>query len=1124
MTVPQVDARDVAAFAAALLARGPGYVPEWRPREQGAETAIVHIAARYLQAVARRLDQAPQKNELAFLEVLGTRLVPAQPSRTPMVFRLADRAADLRLPAGTRVAAPPPPGATAQVVFETERSTGLAVARLEDVVSLWPGRDQYIDHSADHREGDPFTLFEPAALVNTPHVLYLAHDTLLALDGNSAVTVAFDLTTPSSDYLDIRWEYWDGEVWRPFKDMRPACSNAEAEQRDGTVGLQRSGSYRLEAECATTARTTIGGTEALWIRGRLAKTLPGNPARVLPEVESIRLSTEIDRSYDVLWRADIRLGRAGQALDTLVVRVLDATGVPIEGVDVQAVETTDFAHTGPHGTTELEVREGQPTTIAIALGDFEQETTVKVDEVPLELTFTLDMPGLERAALDGTEVDLSSPFFPFGLQPQPGAAFYFTHAEAFSKPGARLRLYVQPTVTAQDELAAPTVPGPQATETTRSGEGDLEHVVSWEYWNGRRWASLLTTHSDDDPQPSTFLARGLIDLPVPEDMAPTTVVEQEGLWMRVRLVSGGYGAIRSVAVTTAAGTTNLRFFVPQPPALADLRIGYAWQRGPFAPEYVLAFNDFRYEDRTALARWPGNPFQPFVPIADPTPGLYLGYDRPLPVDDLGVLFNVVEDREDTLGPTLVWEYWDGFNWQRLSATDETRNLRVTGIVSVIGPGDMRPLARFAGAERYWVRARLNEDGPPGAPVLAAVFANAVWALQQQTVVDESLGASSGQANEVIAFRQAPILPGQEIEVRELAGRRANVEWRILAAELFGSGAREIAELEAALGAEGQGDVEREPLRLRRNRFKEVDEAWVRWEERATLWLSAPTDRHYAVDRTRGRLLLGDGWCGRVPPAGAELSARLYRTGGGRVGNLPARAVSQPQGAIGGLEEVFNAMPAEGGADAETAEQVIVRGPRSLHHRGRAVGAGDYESLAREASPSVAVARALPARDPAGRATAGWVTLVITPQSTEPQPYPSFGLRDRVRRFVAERAPADLAAADQIYVTGPDYQPVDVTATLVISDPAEAGAVERAAHEAIAAFLNPLRGGPAGNGWQPGEDVYVSDLAAVVERTAGVDYASELGLLQGGIAQGERLAIGEGRVAVAGEIRIRLVGA
>src|SRR5207247_4694155 len=136
--------------------------------------------------------------------------------------------------------------------------------------------------------------------------------------------------------------------------------------------------------------------------------------------------------------------------------------------------------------------------------------------------------------------------------------------------------------------------------------------------------------------------------------------------------------------------------------------------------------------------------------------------------------------------------------------------------------------------------------------------------------------------------------------------------------------------------------------------------------------------------------------------------------------------------------------------------------------GRAVTAEDYETLAHEASPSVAVARALPHRDAAGRDRPGWVTLVIIPHSAEPQPYPSFGLRDAVRRFVAARAPADVVAAGQLTVTGPDYLPVDVEATVVPTDPSEAGAVEQAARAAIAGFLHPLTGGPAGRGRSPGE--------------------------------------------------------
>jgi hypothetical protein len=907
--------------------------------------------------------------------------------------------------------------------------------------------------------------------------------------------------------LDIRWEYWDGKVWRQFKDMRPACSNDDPNQLDTTAGLRTSGAYRLETDCAKTAKTTVGGFEGFWVRGRLAESLPADPARVLPEVEAVRLSTQIARSFDSMWRVIERpsedvLGAVGGA--RVLVRVLDATGVGIADVDVASLEAADSDATDIDGLAELDTVADTDNTLIVSVDGFEQAAVVHPPAgTPIEVVFTLDMLALDQASVDGAPVDLTKPFFPFGVQPQPGSTFYFTHAESFSKPGARLRLYVQPTQTTDAEVEL-------------AGDAPAAHVVSWEYWNGRSWVSLLT--AGDDANAADFRERGTIELTVPDDMSRTSVDDQEGLWMRVRLVSGGYGVTRSISVDK----TPLSFFVPQPPSLADLRLGYTWQDGPFAPERVVAHNDFQYEDRTFEATWPGKSFQPFVPVADSTPEVFLGFDRALPADDLGFFFGVVEEHGDTEGPALVWEYWNGFTWERIRVDDETRNLRVPGIVSLIGPDDMQPLARFD-APRHWLRARLNEDGPPGEPTVTVVAPNAVWIAQQQTITNEPIGACVGQAGEMLTFRQVPVLPGQEVEVRELAGPRANVEWRILASELFDRAAEMIQELESALAAEGaETDIRRDPLRLRRDRLKQVTEAWVLWEERTTLFLSGPRDRHYAIDRARGRLLFGDGERGRIPPVGALVSARRYQTGGGKAGNVAAGVITQALGPLGAIEEIGNVAPAEGGADAEPVEAAARRGPRSLRCRGRAVDAADFEALAREASPSVAVARAIPGRDPAGRPTAGWVTLVITPSSAEPRPYPSFGLREQVRRYVEERSAADVAAAAQIAVVGPDYQPVDVSATLVLVRGAGAGTVERAAYDAVATFLHPLRGGPGGEGWQPGESVFLSDVAVVVERVEGVDYSRELALLRNGIPQGERLTIASGRVPVAGEIRLRLV--
>ncbi len=134
-------------------------------------------------------------------------------------------------------------------------------------------------------------------------------------------------------------------------------------------------------------------------------------------------------------------------------------------------------------------------------------------------------------------------------------------------------------------------------------------------------------------------------------------------------------------------------------------------------------------------------------------------------------------------------------------------------------------------------------------------------------------------------------------------------------------------------------------------------------------------------------------------------------------------------------------------------------------------------MAVEASPAVAVAWSLPTVDDGGRVRPGWLTLVIIPASDAPRPWPSYGLREHVRRTIAERAPADLVAAEQIVVTGPDYQEVDVDALIVPS--ALAGAIEQRVRERLMRFFHPLHGGPTGRGWEPGRAVYLSDVAAVI---------------------------------------------
>ncbi|WP_405864074.1 putative baseplate assembly protein [Streptomyces sp. NBC_00005] len=1090
-TDPGAESEDPLRRLRALI---PGFVPEWTPGERGADAALLRIAARLLHTVAQRLAQAPDKNRAAFYGMLGLRQTPPQSARVPVVFRVAEGAADVRLPAGTRVAAPPPPGASPQLVYETEQSAGLAAADLREIVSLWPGRDQYLDHSPQHEQRLPLRPFDRPALRKVPHELYLGHDLLLNLSGRSSTAVSFDLTTPGSEHLDIRWEYWDGTGWRGFAGMRPSCGEGAAEQLDGTDGMRRSGTCRLETDCAETARTSIDGVETFWVRGRLAEMepLPPDPARVLPEVDGIRLSSRTSLGYAQVWR--VSAGSAVPQEGSVAVLVRDATGVPLENV-VVGVQGGASKRTNRRGRADIDAAVGD--TLVVTLGSFEQEE--RITKGVRSLDFTLDMPSVDQAFAADAEVDLSKPFLPFGAQPGPGAVFHFSCEEALGKPGARLRVYVRP---------AALQPG---------GGTALPHVVSWEYFNGRQWTSVRT---DVTQSAGDFTKHGFVDLPpVADDMAAVEVGGVTARWMRVRLVGGGYGVTRTVMVGTPA--TKLSLFDSRPPVLADFRLGYTWQQGPFAPEHVRTYNDFRFEDRTQDAAWPGGTFQPYKPAAESLPALYLGFDGGLPVDSVGIFFDLVAQAGGPAPPRLVWEYFNGSAWARLSVLDGTRDLRVPGVLTLVGPQDSAPLARF-GTPRHWLRARLAQDGPPAEPRLDSVQPNAVWAVQRQTLRAEPLGTSTGTPSQVYAFRQVPLLPERRIEVRELSGPRAAVEWRLVAAELFGADERAVRALERDLAADaGPEEVRLGPLRLRRDRLGRVSEAWVLWEEREDLDASGPTDRHLAVDPLRGRVLFGDGTHGRVPPVGAAIVADLCRTGGGSAGNVGAHTVSQVLGAAAGIEEAGNPVPAEGGADVETFAQLLGRAPATLRARGRAVTAGDYEALARAASPSVARVRAFPGRGADGRPTPGQVTLVVVPFSGQQRPSPSFGLCEAVRRSVAALAPAGLAEA--VTVIGPAYLDVGVDATLVPRDPTRSGGVEQAARHALLAFFDPIRGGPDGAGLEPGGELYASDLAAVLEGAAGVDRVEELALLLGAKPQGDVVRMPTGRLAAAGALRLRLTG-
>jgi hypothetical protein len=702
-----------------------------------------------------------------------------------------------------------------------------------------------------------------------------------------------------------------------------------------------------------------------------------------------------------------------------------------------------------------------------------------LDTVRVSLDYGRDNLLAEAVATDGQLVDATAPFQPFGASPVQGSTFYLGSSAAFGRAGANVRVDI-------------TLDG---TPKTTNG------TITFEYFTGQTWMPLSvgdTTNVFSRPNlslapPDRAPRNGVITFVAPPDWKPFTIGRASCHFLRARLDA-------PEVFGKAAYFTGNDFHPADwvPPRIGSLRISFSQVTAPVAVDHCLTSNGGVLADVTQAAQAPQSPFQPFAPVEDQQPAVYFGFTQRLPPGLVSLFVAVPPDPDgappDNSSPFL-WEYRTENGWRELGVRDSTLGLRTSGYVQFVGPFD-HVATDGPGESLYRIRARLKQGSRLPTQRIAGVWLNAVEARQASTYRAETVGRGTGEPRQLVVFpkTRVPVLEGEQIDIREWTGRDRGYE---AITETVGESDRRTVS---------------DPL------TGQIIEVWVRWKERPHLFDTHPGDRVYTLDRVGGLLRFGDGRRGFVPPAGAPIVAS-FSTGGGLLGNVPADTVTEPRAAIPFLGSVTNPRPARGGSDAELPETTRLRGAHRLRHRGSALAPADFEWLAVQASPAVARARCLPVTGDAGSVQRGWVTVVIVPNSADPRPQPDDELIARVRAYLRDRAPATLT--DRIRVIGPDYLPVSVVAEIVPTRPDEAQSVETAVRKRLNDFLHPLRGGRDGRGWQVGQGVPLSQVAAFVEGTPGVDFARELGLRVEDAVYGDEVPGRPDKLVAPGEHELRL---
>ncbi|MEW2387116.1 putative baseplate assembly protein [Streptomyces venezuelae] len=238
--------------------------PEWTDHNvSDPGVTLVEAVAHMADQIVYRLNRVPEKNHLAFLDLLGVTLFPPSSARADVTFWLsAPQPEPVVLPTGTEVATSRTETEEA-VAFATEADLTVvpcelsAVLRQEDGSTpqdcgqdIFGGRDVAV-FAESPRPGDTLLFGLSAAVPRCAAVLQLDS----RVDG-----VGVDPRQPP-----LVWEAWTAEGW----------TECEVDE-DSTGGLNRPGDVVLHIPAGHIV-SRIGRQDAGWLRCRVTEAAKGQP-------------------------------------------------------------------------------------------------------------------------------------------------------------------------------------------------------------------------------------------------------------------------------------------------------------------------------------------------------------------------------------------------------------------------------------------------------------------------------------------------------------------------------------------------------------------------------------------------------------------------------------------------------------------------------------------------------------------------------------------------------------------------------------------------------------------------------------------------------------------------------
>jgi len=257
---------------------------------------------------------------------------------------------------------------------------------------------------------------------------------------------------------------------------------------------------------------------------------------------------------------------------------------------------------------------------------------------------------------------------------------------------------------------------------------------------------------------------------------------------------------------------------------------------------------------------------------------------------------------------------------------------------------------------------------------------------------------------------------------------------------------------------------------------------IRLEGETETWIPVPDlldsdaySTHFVLEEHDSTVRFGDGKNGKRPASGAVFTAR-YRAGNGSSGNIGAETLTHAATTVTAVAAVRNPLPARGGRDAESIEEVRRKAPSAFRTQKRAVTPEDY---ARRAGSMDDVQRAT-ARF---RWTGSWHTVFVTIDRMD-----GLDVTDLFRENVTHYVEPYRMAGHDLSVKEPRYVSLEIELDICVADGHFRSGVRSEIQDVLS---NRVRDNGSTGLFHPdrlsfGEPVYLSVIYATVQSVPGVE--------------------------------------